>query len=128
MLKITADGISIVGDSASSVIISPNTPANNLLLITNTTRISNVTFQSSLSLATGVSLTTGNLSVLSNVRIVNFLVGINCAGGPPNSYGLNECLFVNNGTALINNNSFVECNNCSFFGVPSLSGPAAHTG
>ena len=127
-LTITANSISIVGDSASGVIISPNTPANDLLLVTNTTRISNVTFQSSSPLATGISFSAGNLSILSNVRVINFLVGVDCAGGSPNSYGLNDCLFISNGTALLNNNSFVECNNCTIFGAFSLSGPAANTG
>src|SRR5204863_6512972 len=56
------------------------------------------------------------------------LIGISCSGGASNSYGFNDCLFVNNGTALFDNNSFVECNDCTVFGVSSLSGPAANTG
>jgi hypothetical protein len=127
-LTIAASGISIVGDSALGVIIIPNTPTNDLLLITNTARISNLTLQSSAPLAKGVSFAAGNLSILTNIRVVNFLVGVSCGGGAPNSYGFNDCLFVNNGIALLDNNSFVECNNCTVFGVPSLVGPAANTG
>ncbi len=127
-LAINATGISIVGASTNSVIISPSTPANGLLLINDTVRIANITIQSATPLATGISFSTGTLSVISNVRIVNFLTGISCEGGASTSYGFNDCLFVDNGTALLINDAFVECNNCTLFGVPSLSGPAANTG
>ena len=127
-LILTSNGISIVGDSASGVIISPNTPSNDLLLVTNTIRISNITFQSSSPLATGISLSAGNLSTFINVRVINFLVSVSCSGGASASYGFNNCLFINNGTALLNNNSFVECNNCTIFGTSSLVGPAVNTG
>ncbi len=127
-LSVTTSGISIVGASTSSVIISPSTPANNLLFINDTVRISDITIQSTTPLATGISFDAGTLSVLSNVRIVNFLIGISCAGGSSTSYGFNDCLFVGNGTALSVDDAFAECNNCTFFGALSISGSPANTG
>ncbi len=127
-LAITVAGISIVGESPTAVIIEPNTPANNLLSSNQTTRIANITFQSSSPLATGLSLTAGNLSVLSNVRIINFLIGVSCSGGASQTYGFNTCLFVNNGTAMSVNNTRIECNSCTIFGTSSMAGPAANTG
>ena len=127
-LIITVAGISITGISSSSVIIKPNTPANDLLLVNNTVRIANVTFESDSPLATGISLAAGNLSVFVNMHVKNFLVGMNFAGGASESYGLNACFFVNNGTALTINNTRVECDNCTIFGTSVLAGPAINTG
>ncbi len=127
-LTITTDGISIVGESASSVLIMPNTPANNLLVINNTVRIADITFQSSSPLATGISLTAGTLTVLNDVRVFNFLVGVSCAGGATQSYGFATCFFVNNGTALDINNTRVECNSSTIFGTSVITGPPANTG
>jgi hypothetical protein len=127
-ITLTAAGISIIGDSASSVIIIPSSPTHNLLLINNTIRVSNITLQSTAPLATGISLTAGKLTVFDSVRIINFLVGINCSGTPVDAYGFNSCFFINNGTALINNNVAIEFNACTVFGVESLAIPATNTG
>jgi hypothetical protein len=127
-LEITIAGVSIVGASPNSVIIEPNTPANDFLLIDNTTRIANVTFSSSSPDAIGLSLAAGNLSIFTNVHVENFLIGVNCAGGASQSYGFDLCFFVNNGTALNVNDTRVECNSCTFFGTSSLVGPTANTG
>ena len=127
-LTITATGISIVGQSSSSVLIIPNTPANDLLLINSSAHISTITFQSPAPLATGISVTAGSLSVFNNVRIFNFLVGLNYTGTTSDSYGLNSCLLVNNGTAININNAFVQANTVTIFGVSSITGPAANNG
>ncbi len=126
-LEITIAGVSIVGASPNSVIIQPNTPANDFILIDNTTRIANVTFSSSSPDAIGLSLAAGNLSIFTNVHIENFLIGVNCAGGASQSYGFDLCFFVDNGTALNVNDTRVECNSCTFFGTSSLS-TSANTG
>lgn len=127
-LSINVQGVSIVGPSSSSVIILPNTPANDLLLVNDTVRISDVTFKSNSALATGVSLVAGSLSVFTNVRFIGFLTGVNCSGGAAETYGFNQCLFVANGTGISVDDTRVECNSCSFFGSASTSGPAANTG
>ncbi len=127
-LTITANGISIVGNSPNGVIIIPNTPANNLLLINNPVQIIDITFESFAPLATGIIISAVNLSVFENVYVYNFLVGVDCTGGVTSSYGFNNCLFIGNTTALIINNVHVECNSSTFFGTPSLVGPAANTG
>lgn len=127
-ITVTAAGISIIGDSASGVIIAPSTPTKDLLLANNTIRMSNLTLQSTAPFATGISLTAGKLTVFDSVRIINFLVGINCSGTPVDAYGFVSCFFVNNGTALVNNNAAVELNSCTIFGVGSLAIPAANTG
>jgi trimeric autotransporter adhesin len=127
-LAITANGISIVGESAASVIIMPNTPANNLLTAGNTIRIADITFQSSSPLATGLALTAGTLTVLNNVRVFNFLIGVDCSGGATQTYGFTTCFFVNNSTALNVSSTRVECNNCTIFGTSVITGPAANTG
>ncbi len=93
-LTITVAGVSIVGESASSVIIMPSTPANNLLLIEDTVHVADITLQSSSPLGTGISCTAGDLSVFNNLRVFNSLIGINCAGGASESYGFNTCFFV----------------------------------
>src|SRR6185436_287250 len=67
-------------------------------------------------------------TVLSNVRISNFLNGIICSGVATETYGFIACFFVDNGTALTVSNTRVECNNCSVFGTSTLAGPAANTG
>ena len=126
-LAITVAGISIVGASGSSTVIMPNTPANTLLLIEHTVRIADVTFESSALTGTGISMTAGSLSVFNNVRVFNFLIGVNCSGGTSQSYGFDTCLFVGNGTALNVDNTRVELNTCSMFGTSSPTGPAANT-
>jgi hypothetical protein len=128
-LTINVNGLSIVGDSSHGVIIMPNTPSNNLLLINNPIQMIDMTFQSSSPLATGLTMYSNNLSVLENIYVYNFLIGIDGIGGLSNSsYGFNNCLFVGNGTALLISDANAECNDCTFFGTPSLTGPAANTG
>lgn len=124
----TACGLSIIGDSANSVVITPSTPTKDLLLINNTIRISNITFQSTAPLATGICLTAGRLTVFDNVRIINFLVGVNCSGIPIDAYGFISCFFANNGTALVNNNAGIEFNGCTIFGAGSLAAVGENIG
>jgi len=126
-LSINVEGVSITGESTTGVIISPNTPANTLLLVNYTTRVANVTFQSSSALGTGISLAAGTLTVFVNVRFVGFLIGVNCAGGATQTYGFNNCLFVSNGTAINVNDAVLECNSCTVFGRATI-GSAVNTG
>jgi hypothetical protein len=127
-LTITANGVSIVGNSPTSTTIMPSTPANDLLLINTTTRVADITLQSSSPLATGLSLTSGNLSTFTNLRLINFLNGVLCAGGTAQLYGFNACLFIANTTGLNINDSRAEIIGCSFFGAPTIAAPAANTG
>ncbi len=127
-LTVTANGISIVGDSALSVFIMPSNPANDLLLINQTIRIADITLQSASPLATGMSLTSGNFSGFSNLRINNFLTGVSCSGGATSTFGFNKCAFALNGTALLVNNTIVECDACDIFGKNSLASPPGNTG
>jgi len=127
-LTVTANGISIVGASRTGVVLIGSTPANNLVLVNNPILITNLTFQASSPLATGLTLSAGNLSVVENVRIINFLVGIETVGLGTNSYGINSCTFVANGTAVYNNDAYINCNGCVFFGSASLVGPPANVG
>ena len=118
-LAITANGISIVGDSSISVILVPNTPTNNFLSINNPIQMVNVTLESSSPLATGISISAANLSIFENVYVYNFLIGINCTGDVTSAYGFNNCLFTTNGTGLNISNAHAECNSCTFFGSSS---------
>jgi len=127
-IAITAAGISIVGDSVNGVVITPSSSTKDLLLINNTVRLSNLTLQSNAPQATGISITAGRLSVFDSVRVVNFLVGINCSGTPADTYGFLSCFFLSNGTAIVNNNASLEFNSCTIFGVNSVAIPAANTG
>ncbi len=127
-LTITANGISIVGDAELSVFIMPSTPSNDLLLINTTINIINLTLQSSSPLATGMSLTAGTLSECTNLRINNFQTGVICAGDTTNSYLFDTCTFTLNGTALVINNTLVECNNCNMLGEPVLRSLPTATG
>ena len=127
-LIITDPGISIVGQSASAVNIQPNTPANTLLLVNDTVRVSNVTFESPTASGTGVSLAAGSVSIFNTVHFKKFLVGVNCAGGALQSYGFNNCYFVDNGTALNINDTRVSCSECTVFGSSVAAGPAANKG
>src|SRR5579863_7833495 len=125
-LTVTADGISIIGDSPSGVIIVPGVPTNDLLLVNTSIQIFAMTFESLAPLATGITLASGNLTILNDVRIFNFLVGADCIGGIATSYGFTNCFFVSNSTALNVDNAYVECNNVTIFGTSSLSGPSAN--
>ncbi len=126
-LTITSEGISIVGDSPAAVIFMPNTPTNDLLLINQTTYIGGSTFISALPLAACISSTNGNFTVFNNIKIINFLSGITCAG-TNGSYLCQQCIFINNGTGLINNNTVIECTSCTWLGSASLYGAAANVG
>ncbi|HSC24970.1 MAG TPA: hypothetical protein VLB80_02005, partial [Candidatus Babeliales bacterium] len=127
-LTITADGISIVGDSPSGVIVMPNTPENNLLLVNNPIEITTISFASFAPVATGIILASGNLTTLNNVRVLNFLIGVDCIGGVNNSYGFNTCLFINNGLALSISNANVEWNSCTVFGTTMMNDPVVNKG
>ncbi len=127
-LIVTVEGVSIVGVSPNSVIIMPNTPANNLLLINDTVRIANITFASSAPTGIGVSLAAGNVSIFTSVHFRNFLTGVSCAGGASESYGFNNCYFADNGTALDIDDTRVQCSGCTFFGTSVAAGPATNAG
>ena len=127
-LTVTTEGISIVGDSPSGVVFLPNTPTNDLLLITKTVQIASMTFQSFAPLATGISLTAGDLTVFSNVRIFNFLTGVHCSGGADQSYGFNNCFFIANTTAMYIDSVLAECNSPTIFGDQLSAVTAANSG
>jgi gas vesicle protein len=126
-LTITADGISITGVSATTVIIVPNTPANDLISSGHTVVIESITCQSPTPLATAINLTAGIFSAINNVQIFNFLTGVNCTGAS-SSYGINTCVFVSNGTAVNINDVSIGLTNSTIIGASSISGPAANTG
>ncbi len=125
-ITVTSSGISIVGGSATSVIIIPGVPSNDLLQLNETVTIRDVTFASILapSTATGINFTNGQLTQMNNVNILYFQSGIVCSGPATATYSLNNCLFVGNGTALTVNNTVVQCNSCTFFGSGSLTTPS----
>ncbi len=126
-LSINTAGISIVGDSPSAVILIPNTPTNDFLVVNQTVYIGSATFMSFAPMATGISLTIGNFSILNNLQIVNFATGILCAG-TASSYLCESCEFINTGTGLVINDTVVEVNTCTFIGADSLYGTPANTG
>ena len=117
---VMSDGISIVGAASNAVTIIPNTPTNDLLLLTNTISISNITFESLSPLATALSFTAGCLSLIDNVRIFNFLIGIDCSGGTGNFYLIDNCFLAGNGTGLRVDNTLFECKNTDIFGTLEL--------
>jgi hypothetical protein len=124
-LTITAQGIAIVGYSADSTIIIPNTLSNDLLLATQSIQISNIGFLASgVSTATGVSLAIGTFSSFNNIRTFYFNIGVLCSGGSSSTYVFNNSLFVGNTTALNISDSAVQCNNCSIIGSTLLVTPA----
>jgi len=126
-LTVTTDGISIIGDSASGVIIVSNTPTNDLLLVNNAISISNLTLQSFAPSATGIVLTAGSLTTLENVRIFNFLIAVSCIGTPADFYTFNDCFFAGNGTGISANNALFLCNNINIFGTSLVTPFAANT-
>ena len=123
-LTLTAHGISIVGEVSSGVVLIPNTPTKDFLLVNAPTHISDIALQSFAALATGIILSEGNLTTITNVDFVNFLVGVNCVGGPDNSYGFMNCFFANNGTALLVDNAYVSLNSNTIFGATVIAGPS----
>ena len=127
-LIVTADGISIIGTSNLSVIMSPSTPSQNLLILNKTARISDVTFQSSASLATGLVLNDGVLSGFKNLRFIGFMIGLSCLGTINSSYVFSKCGFVANLTAVTVNNIIVEFNSCDIFGQGNITLPPANVG
>ena len=78
-------------------------------------------------MATGIVFTMGTFSTLTNVRIIDFVTGVNVSG-TSSSYLCDTCVFINNGTGLIINNTVVEVNCCTFIGSNSLYGTPANTG
>jgi trimeric autotransporter adhesin len=127
-LTVTADGIAIIGQVSSNVILMPNTPANNFMLVNTPIHISDITFESSSPSATGLTLAAGTFSAVINVDFVNFLVGVECVGSPSNSYGFINCFFTDNGTGLMVSNAYVAVDNITLFGTSSPSGPSANNG
>ncbi len=126
-LSVNVAGVSIIGDSPAAVILIPNTPTNDFLVVNQTVYIGNATFTSFAPMATGISLTTGAFSILNNLQIVGFATGIICAG-TASSYLCESCEFINNGTGLVINNTVVEVNACTLIGADSLYGSPANTG
>ncbi len=125
-LTVTADGIAIIGQVSSNVILMPNTPANDFMLVNAPVHISDVTFESSNPLATGLTLASGSFTAVINVDFVNFLVGAECVGSPSNSYGFINCFFADNGTGLMVSNAYVSVQDITLFGTSSPSGPSAN--
>ncbi len=128
-LTITANGISIIGEASTSVMIMPSTLSNDLILVTQSTQIAQMTFTTTggPSTATAITLTGGTFSNMNTIRIINFQTGLICSGSSK-SYGLNNCVFIANGTGLVINDTSVTCNNCTVFGSTSLTGPPANQG
>ena len=116
-LSITADGISIIGNSRN-VIIVPSSLTNDLLSVTKTTQLQNFTLRAaSLSSGNGMILSgTANLSLLDSVTISNFAIGLLCSGTSA-VYKVSTCFFVTNGigVSVQDNVSFVGAN-CLFQG------------
>jgi hypothetical protein len=126
-LSITSEGISIVGYSPNAVILVPNTPANDFLLINETAYLGNLTFASTSPDATGITFTAGNFSILNNLIINNFATGVEF-GGTNSSYLCELCTFVNNGTGIVIDDTVVEVNSGTIIGGDSLYGTPANTG
>src|SRR5579863_4149019 len=127
-LTVTADGIAIIGQVSSNVILMPNTPANDFMLVNTPIHISDITLESSSPSATGITLAAGSFTAVINVDVVNFLVGVECVGSPSNSYGFINCFFADNGTGLMVSNAYVAVDNVTLFGTSSPSGPSANNG
>jgi hypothetical protein len=127
-LTVTAEGIAIIGQVSSNVILMPNTPTNDFILVNTPIHISDITLESFAPVATGITLAAGTFSAIINVDFVNFLIGAQCEGSPSNSYGFINCFFVDNGTALQVSNAYVAVDNITLFGTSSPSGPSANNG
>ena len=125
-LAITSSTISIIGCGPSSVTLIPNTPYNDFITSNQTCYISNLTLLSEAPMANGLVLTNGSLSELSGVRIIGFLNGINLSG-TSSSYICSSCIFVNNGTGSIINDTVVEFIGCEFVGSTSIYGIPSNT-
>lgn len=126
-ITITAEGVSIVGDSPAAVIFMPSVPANNFLVVNETVYIGSATFMSTTAQGVGITLTSGVFSVLNSVKVINFLTGI-VFSGADSSYLLQSCIFISNGTGFFNNNTVVECTSCTLIGATSLYGNPANVG
>ncbi len=131
-LIITANGISIVGDSSEAVTIIPLSGTNNLINANQTIQVANITF-SALGLTTtpntasGFSLTTGALTTFNNVRLIGFNIGAQCQGTSSDDYVFNNCVFVANGTGISVDSTLIACNNCIIQGA-GLGGTPGNTG
>jgi len=125
-LAITAETISIMGDSPAAVTLIPDTPTNDFINSNQTCYIGNVTLMSEAPMANGLVLTNGSLSTLSNIRLIGFLAGADVSGAS-SSYICDTCVFINNGTGLIINDTVAECNSCTFVGSDSFYGTPANT-
>ncbi len=124
-LAVSSEGISIIGDSPTSVIIMPSTLSNDLLLINQSIVIARVGFVAGgPSTAMGLSLTAGSLSEFINIRVVGFQVGAMCTGTPLDNYAFDNCCFVDNITGLYISGTVAECYNCTVLGSSNLISPS----
>jgi hypothetical protein len=115
-LLISADGISIIANTPLSVVVKPNTLANNLLNVTATIWLTNIQFNSGSTNQTGSGLSTANcinfnggtntMINCSTVNITGFNIGISLVGGGS---------FLFSDSSLFYNNIGVQSNNVSFF-------------
>ena len=113
-LSITANSISIIGDTPYSTIIQPNTLANDLLTINGNSWLINIQFSTNgSSTANGIVISNASVGVIfTNIVISRFNVGISVTSVL--TLILNNCLFtinatsmnVNNVTAIINDSIF----------------------
>lgn len=129
-ITITAGGISVNGDSASTVFIYPSTVSQNLIQTTVGVQFNNITFD-----VVGTSSATclvcsglGNTTNLYNCRIFNYSVGINF-DGTSSSYLLQDCVLRTCTTHIIVSAVTLVMNNVAIQGsataVPAGTGIVA---
>lgn len=129
-IAVTAAGISIIGDSATSVIIIPGTLTQDLISTTINVRFTELTLSANAPLpaSTKAALSftgAGNTSNGNNLRILNFNTGIRCAGAG-STYLLNGVVFTGNGTAFDISNVTISCNFITIQGSATVT--PANTG
>ncbi|MFA6066704.1 MAG: hypothetical protein WC707_05995 [Candidatus Babeliaceae bacterium] len=124
-LAITAGGVSVIGESTSSVIILPNTLSNNLISTTISAQFLNLSFSASgISTASAVSLSgSGNNTFFNNIDFTNFGTAVSC-GGTSATYTFESCFFITNGVGLAINNASAICSNCIIEGSTTFTTPA----
>ena len=120
-LAITATGISVVGQSQTSVSIRPLVVTNNLISAIVGARFMNLTFDANsapvpLSTNTGIALSGNfNSSNFNNINVRNFGIGIHC-GGTSGSYLFDNCILRSNAVAIQGNDCTILCNACTISG------------
>lgn len=121
-LALTANGISIAGDSSFAVIISPNTLSNGLLTVSGSTWFENIQFNSGgASTADGIAITGASAQVLfTNVYISRFNVGIRATSVL--TFILSDSFFALNATGLYINNVACSISDCLFQGTGTSIG------